>query len=208
MKKENNADETKRYGSDYELFQALIDNDQDAKEQFHKTIGPVLYLIAFKKVKDRDAAFDIATEAFIRSLEKGGPFNDLEHVTRYMYNAVGYEFLNYLRRAKAKKNNPSNKVVPLEKKEEAIGDELTIEAEITRAENRKALHAQIAKLPEMDRRILILTLENKTNDEIAEELGCTTRYVRDRRNKLARDIRNALVANKIITVLFLLIFIK
>jgi hypothetical protein len=51
------------------------------------------------------------------------------------------------------------------------------------------------------------TLEDKKPVEIAGEIGRTDRYVRRRLESLGKKIRNELIARKIITVLFLLLFI-
>ena len=208
MNKETNADESRKYATDDELFRAIMNNDEQAKKQLHKDRIRLLYWLAFKMVKNREEAAYIARYAFSKSLSSGKPFKDLEHLTRYMNKAVRYASLDHLKSLKAAKTIPAYNIVPLENEEEALTAEQQIEDDFTRTERLKAVYAEINNLPYLDRRIMQLSLEEKNTEEIAEELGCTPRYVRDRRRALPKIIRNALINKNIITVLLLLFVIK
>src|SRR5688572_25311443 len=107
MNKEKNANDSRKYATDDELFQALMNNDEQAKKQFHKDIIRLLYWLAFKMVNNKEEAADIARYAFSKSLSSGQPFKNLEHITRYMNKAVRYACLDYLKSLRSAKTIPA-----------------------------------------------------------------------------------------------------
>jgi RNA polymerase sigma factor (sigma-70 family) len=207
MNNEKNSDDIRKYATDDELFNALMNNDEQAKKQLHKDKIRLLYWLAFRIVKNKEEAAYIARYAFSKSLS-GGPFKDLEHLIRYMKRAVRYASLDYLKGLNAAKTIPAYKIVPLENEEDELAAKQQIEDDFTKAERLKAVYAEINNLPDLERRMMWLSLEGKKTAEIAEELGCTPREVRDKLRTLPEIIRKALINKNIITVLFLLFFIK
>ena len=197
----------KKFETDDELFNALMSNDEQAKKQLHNDRIRLLYWLAFQMVKNKEEAAYIAKYAFSKSLSKG-PFKNLEHLIRYMNRAVRYASLDYLKSLKAAKTIPAYKIVPLENEEDEPAAKQQIEDDFIRAERLKAVYAEINNLPDLERRIMWLSLEGKKTAEIAEELGCTPRQVRDKLRTLPEIIRNALINKNIITALLLLFFIK
>lgn len=194
-----------KFSNDDELFAAIMNNDEQAKRVFHSRVIQSLYWLAFKFVNNKMEAEDIASLAFSRSLTSGTQFNDLKHIIYYMRKAVRFACLDHL---KKHKNDPSYHV-PIEKLEEELANDQNIEEDFIRAEYLQAVYAQINNLPdEQDRRILLLTMDSRSNEEIGEAIGRTPRYVRDRRNVLVKILRNKLIDNDIISVLLLLLLIK
>ena len=191
----------KTFINDDDLFAAIMKGDEQAKKQLYETIGPPLYGFALKWVKNKEAAEDILALAFSKSLSGAIPFDNLKHISCYVFNAVRWGCLDH-------KSIPSY-YIPLDKIEETIAGDEQIEEDYIRFENRKAVFAQINALPkESDRRILMLTMAGKKPVEIAAETGLSAKYVRRRIAALATIIRNELLIKNIITVLLLLMFIK
>jgi RNA polymerase sigma factor (sigma-70 family) len=189
--------------ADNQLFDAIINNNEQAIRQYHDDIIPPLCGFAYKWIyKDnKEAAADIATDAFCDTLKSGVKFDDLKHVTSYMYINAGFKCGEYNK--KKKKMLPPNR--PLEDVEYTLLDDQNLEDDVIRSEFFKAILMQINNLDrEKDRKLLLLSLRSFKPVEIARQLGLDDEYVRTRIKDLAKKIRNELITKKIITFLFLL----
>lgn len=188
-----------RFNDDNQLFDAIMDHNEQAIKQYHNTIIQPLYGFAYKRINNKDAAFDIATDAFNTTLQSGVKFISLKHIAHYMYNNARYKCKDYFKRKAIPLPD-----VPLENIEDTVAGDENVEDDITRSEYRKAIYKQIDALPgEKDRCILLLTLQSKKPAEIASELSCSDEYVRNRLKRLAEIIRNELINKKIIIGLIL-----
>jgi DNA-directed RNA polymerase specialized sigma24 family protein len=190
----------KKFTDDEQLFEAIIKGDKQAIEQFREDkITPLTYL-ALEYIGNKQDARGIAINAFYKTLQSGVAFESLNHIYNYIRGRVRFACLDYI------KGLPG--YIPIEDVEHTLISEQDFEAKMIKAEYYYALYKQIKKLPsKTDRDILLKTLEGKNPVEIAREIGRTDRYVRRRLESLGKKIRNELIANKIITVLFLLLFI-
>jgi RNA polymerase sigma-70 factor (ECF subfamily) len=194
---------SKNFNNDDELFEAIMNNNALAIMQYYETIFPPLCGYTYKWVKNKEAADDIASYSFAKTLRSDVPFRDLKHLDCCMYTTARWGCLDYL------KKNPPPYNVPLEKVEEMLSDDTLFEEDFIWFENIRFVNAEIMKLPrELDRRILLMTMASYTPEEIGLATGKSTRYVQRRLRILADVIRTVLIDNNLITVLLLLFFIK
>jgi RNA polymerase sigma factor (sigma-70 family) len=188
------------FNNDDELFRAIMNNDEQAIKKYHNDIYPALRGFASKRVKDMEAAADIATDAFCDTLNSGYNFTDLKGITWYLYNNARYKCRDHNKR-KASVHDP------LLNDEEVLDENaLQFENDVIWSEFRMIAYGQIKALSrDMDRDILMLALKGFKPVEIAKQLGTYDEYVRTRIKNLAKQIRNELIDKKIILVLFLLL---
>lgn len=188
------------FNNDDELFKAIMNNNEQAIKKYHDDIYPALRGFAIKRVKDIEAATDIATDAFCDTLNSGYRFTDLKGITWYLYNNARYKCRDH----KKKKLSPYDS--PLDDEEVLDVDALQFENDVIWSEFRMIAYEQIkALLRDIDRDILMLALKGFKPVEIAKQLGTYDDYVRTRIKDLAKQIRNELIDKKIISVLFLLL---
>jgi RNA polymerase sigma factor (sigma-70 family) len=188
------------FSNDDELFRAIMNNDEQAIKKYHDDIYPALRGFANKRVKDLEAATDIATDAFCDTLNSGYNFTDLKGITWYLYNNARYKCQDHKKR-KAPANDS-----PLNDDEVLDADALQFENDVIWSEFRMIAYEQIKALPrKIDRDILIQALKGFKPVEIAKQLGTYDEYVRTRIKDLAKQIRNELIDKKIISVLILLL---
>jgi RNA polymerase sigma factor (sigma-70 family) len=207
MNKDYGAENFKRYAIEAELFEALMRKDERAIKQFYYEKIPLLYWLACQKISNKEDAVYLARLAFSKTLASDKVFKDVKHITRYMCKAVKYACLDHLKSLKAQKAMPVFNL-PLDMIDEALlADEQRPDLDFINQELLKAVRAEVQNLPQPAREMLLLFLEGKKTAEIAEELNCTPRQVRDKLRTLPATIYNELIKNNLITVLLLLLFI-
>lgn len=188
------------FNNDDELFKAIMKNDEQAIKKYHDDIYPALRGFAHKRVKDLEAATDIATDAFCDTLKSGYKFTDLNGITWYLYNNARFKCRDHNK----KKVSPQDS--PLDDEKFLVADAAQFENDVIWAEFRRITYEQIKGLPrDIDRDILMLALKGYKPVEIAKQIGTYDEYVRTRIKNLAKQIRNELIDKKIITVLILLL---
>jgi RNA polymerase sigma factor (sigma-70 family) len=207
MNKEYGAENFKKYDTETDLFEALMRKDELARKQLYYEKIRLLYWLAYQFIKNKEDAEYCARLGFSKTLASNEAFNDLEHVNNYMCKAVKFACLDHIKSLKAQKAIPAYNVLPLDQEEEALADERRHDNDLIRLEFLEAVYAEIERLPTLARQMLLLFLADKKTAEIAEELGCTPRQVRDKLRALPTTLYKALINNKLISILFLLLFI-
>jgi RNA polymerase sigma factor (sigma-70 family) len=184
----------KKFNDDEQLCQAIMNNDERAIRQYYEDITPRLTGYAYKWVRNREDAADIATDAFVRTIKSEVAFNMLREMTGYMYNNVRYRCLDYLKR----KLPPQH--VSIDALELEIASDENLEKDLARDEFFKAVQASINKLNERERKILQLTLQSYKPVEIAGLLDCSDAVVRSTLARIVQKIRVDFTNKKIIAV--------
>ncbi len=157
-----------------------------------------LSYFAFKLVKDRDLADDMAQEAFItywqtRELVDGNPVS----IRNFLYTTVRNACLNSIRHEKVVSTYASG--LPGEPVSEA-----TIMDTIITAEVLDSLLTAVRSLPEPYQKISRLAyLEGKKNQEIADELGMSVNTVKKQKQKALEILRTRLRPELMVLLIFL-----
>jgi RNA polymerase sigma factor (sigma-70 family) len=143
------------------------------------------------RVADEDDVVQSAFASFCGRVEKGAfpRLQDRDDLWRLLVAITARKAINYLRRSNAEKRGGSATNRPFDLLspdiEGVVGNEPTPEFALQTAETLRDL---LACLPTESVRDLVLKkMEGCTNDEVAEQLGCSLRTV-ERRLKLIRDL--------------------
>jgi RNA polymerase sigma-70 factor (ECF subfamily) len=187
----------KKFKDQIQLFEAIVNNDQQAIKQFYDHIIEPLSGFIRKTINNKEDAEEIAADAFVESLNRIDKCRNLKHLKCYIFIRARFKCQDYHKKT-------TIPIKPLEDVERTEKCDQDIEGDIFKEEVAKAVLTQINNLDrKIDRQIMLLSLAGIKTSEIALQLGYSEEYVRNRRRKLLKDLRNDLINKKIITVLVL-----
>ncbi|WP_316838310.1 RNA polymerase sigma-70 factor [Pedobacter nutrimenti] len=169
--------------ADHELIALLKADHQVALKNIYEKYWKRLYLSAYSVLKDSDQAQDIVQEVLLQLWIRKNEA-DIEKLSAYLFTAVRYKVLSYIRSADHRK-------VFIE------DDDLEQLAGIQEPHNnlelndiKKILELGISSLPERCRQVFILSRkELLSNKEIAERLGITVKAVESQMTIALKQLR-------------------
>ncbi|GAA3603728.1 RNA polymerase sigma-70 factor [Flavivirga amylovorans] len=151
------------------------------------SLYPQLCVFAYKYLNDLDISKDITQEVFVKVWEDKITFQNENHATGFFYKAVKNKCLNYLKskQYKVTERYELANVETYETEEYYISDAVVIE---TTAVIEKAIN----KLPEKAAQVIRLSIEDYTNNQIADELSISVNTVKDHKKVAYRKLRDFL----------------
>ena len=141
-----------------------------------------LCAIADHIIGDRDAAQDIAQEVLIKYWENKQPHESIASVKDYLFIMVRNEALNYLR-SRERARSRHEKAFAESEKEESPWDRIMEE------ETNQMLLDAIETLPAQCKRVVNLSLEGNTANEIALILNISANTVKVLKNRALQKLR-------------------
>lgn len=133
---------------------------------------------------DEEHRKDLFQEILIQLWKSYASFRGNSKFSTWMYRVALNVAIQDFRRAK--------KTQSLFSSAEKFEDLLEEETNNTDDENLKLMHAAIAHLNKVEKAIIILHLENKSNEEIADIIGITQNYVRVKMNRIKVKLKKRL----------------
>ena len=171
--------------SDTRNFRIFFDNYFEAVFRF-----------ARKYTSDNSIARDIAQDTFIRFYEKKKNFDSVETAKSFVYITARNLCLDFLKHQK----------IELQYNQAQINKENSYSFlhEITYQETLRILRRAIHELPPQSREIIILSLEGKNNNEIAQSMNISVNTVKTLKKGAYKKLKNTLGEdfNFILTLLF------
>ena len=161
------------------------------KELFYEYY-PTLCLFASHYIADSDICKDIAQESLLSYWERKENFDDLLKVKAFLYTVVRNSCMNHLKHERFNVNGYADV-------ESAELEETLIEEE-----TYHLIHQAINSLPKQMKRIIMLSMQGKKNQEIAQELGIAEGTVHKLKKIAYKKLREQL--SEIIFALFLFLF--
>jgi RNA polymerase sigma-70 factor (family 1) len=173
--------------------------DEDLEFLF-KTYYRRLVYFSFQIVANKESAEDIVQEVFLKFYNQKEEIDSpIESFKSYLYSAVKNVSLNAVRHQRVTEKYKGR--INFSEVEEDV-----ILNAIMRAEVIGELHAAIQSLPEGCQKVSRLSfLEEKKNQEIAEELGISITTVKSQKQRALQLLRLRLTPEIYSCVLFLLV---
>jgi len=156
----------------------------DLKDFFY-TYYPELKSFAAKYIADTAICEDIVQEVFISFWEKQKSFSDLIAVKAFFYTSVRNSCFNYIKHNKVKAKYEEFILNQEESTE-------TFFEEVIRKEAYGAIYSEINKLPEMGKNVLLLSLREKSNEEISNILNIAINTVKTHKARAYKVLRRNL----------------
>ena len=142
-------------------------------------------------------AEDLAQDVFLRVWEHWGEFETEENAKAFLYTTARYLYWNHRKHEKAHQNY-------LKQLSESEEDDYNFLEEVTREETIRILYAAIDKLPPRAREVILLNLEGKDNNEVAESLHISLNTVKSLKKSAYVILRKLLAKDYYLILLMLL----
>ncbi len=155
---------------------------------------------------DRAAAEDIATECFIKLLERRDDFENSLKARAFLYVSANNAAIDHLRMQKRHKAS-HDEIAYLQHRTEA-----DIERDFIQAEALQVIYQEIERLPGKSRQVVYMSvIEDRSLDEIAEALGMAYKTVQHYKTEGLKALRATLLKKQhlpiaLLTAAFHLLF--
>lgn len=185
--------------TDNELFSLLSKDDYSAYTEIYDRYAPLLYMHAYKRLRNREEAKDIIQELFITIWERRSEIELKSNLSAYLYTSIRNRVLKVI----SHKQVESSYIISLQnsiQKGYATTDHLVREKELI-----DIIEKEINALPSKMR--LVFNLSRKSHlshREIAEKLDLSESTVKKQVNNALKVLRVKLQA--LLYVIILLLF--
>ena len=174
-----------------ELIQAHLNGDQSAFSRLDRLYRTRLLNFINRMVRDRDRAEELVQETFLRVYRHGNRFDQSRKFSTWIYTIAGNLARNDLRRRRRSPIvgfdavSPTGEVANWTDLAEDPSP-LPDEAQISRS-MMELIQKTVMRLSPIHRRVFVLReIEDRTYEEIAEEVGCDLGTVKSRLNRARR----------------------
>ncbi len=161
------------------------DGNQIYLKDFFYSYYPILASFAEKYVSDISVCEDIVQDVFISFWEKQNRFLNMNALKTYFYTSVRNSCLDYIKHQKVKKKYADFS------RNSCSESEFFLD-EVLRNEAYTSIYSEINKLPEMGRKVLLLSMEENSNEEIAGQLNIGINTVRTHKARSYKVLRKKL----------------
>lgn len=156
--------------------------DERFFHQFFRQFYSYLVVFAERRVGNHETAEDIVQDVFVAVWENEKHYNSLSGLKAYLYEAVNNRIQNYYKHQEVEKKYINHLMY-----EQKLPDFSVRQEEIYRN-----LYLAINKLPERNREVMLLYLEGKSNQEIAQQLNLTVLTVKTHKRNAFRYLKGHL----------------
>lgn len=176
-------------------YDEIKGGDMKAFEALFQELYPSMCAVATRFITDKDAAEDIAQEAFVKLWEKREAYEDIPCLKTFLYVSVKNLCFNYIRDKKVTIDYTS----PEAQSREAVFKDFLIEEETYRV-----IDNAVNALSPQSARIMKMCLEGKQNKEIAEVLGISVNSVKTLKYNALDVLRRTLKDYFYVLMLFMM----
>lgn len=185
--------------ADHEWLRDLKEGSDSAYKELYKRFHEQILFTAYQRVRDRQVAEDIASEAFIKIFESRKDFESVAHLKNYLFKAAYHVSIDYLR---CRQNTSS--AIELD---DAFLVVDSLEKQIVQADYIVQLRRVIEALPARQRdTIKALAFDGKRYREVAREMGLSgVKAVKKNRSRGILNLVKRVKTGKAAEVVFLLL---
>ena len=151
-------------------------------KKFFYEFFPTVYALMRKYTEDDELARDLTQEAFVKLYESREEFESPENAKAFLYTIARRLYFNHYKHLRVLENSQ------LMYSEDEINDDNYLQ-EVTLHETIRILYAAIDRLPDQTRKIILLNLEGKNNNEVAEELHISVNTVKSLKKSAYQTLR-------------------
>ena len=175
---------------DIDIAKRLKKGDSKALKLFFDNFYPSVYVYGRHYIERTDVLEDIIMDAFVGFWNIRESFLNIRKIREYIYISVRNGCINYIKQ-KEKRKKILTKDIELQEK---ISYELIIEEE-----SYRLLYSAINKLPKKTKEIILMSLKNYKNPEIAKSMGVSINTVKTLKKNAYSKLRNQL--SKILAII-------
>src|SRR5690606_12343801 len=158
--------------------------DAIAFGKIYKIFAPILYQRLLRLLKDTDTVEEILQDTFLKLWEKRAHIDPEQAFTTYLYRIADHLAVDVFRRISR------DKAVQQELWASTISFYLHTEETFLAKEQRQLIYNAIEQLPPKRRQILVsCKLEDKSYQEVAQEMGISVSTVSNQLVKAIKDVK-------------------
>lgn len=139
-------------------------------------------------LEDEHEGEDIAQETFLKVYEKWDEITTEEQMRSYLYITAKNLCIDRIRHQNVKDDYQNQRIK--ENKISNEGEEEAFLSEVTYQETLRQLYRAIDELPPQTKRVIMLSLEGKSNSEIAESLNISVNTVKSLKKTAYKSLRS------------------
>lgn len=162
---------------------AISKKDTGTFQKFFEENFPRLVLFADKYLDNQDIAADIAQECFIRLWYSDIEFESEEKIRGFLYTTARNLSLNHIKHAR---------VAGLYLKRETEQEEVFMYDNVMEEETYQLVHKAIDHLALQSKKIILLSLQGYSNQEIADQMDVSVNTVRTLKQNAYRKLKGLL----------------
>lgn len=188
---------------DKKLIQDLIKGDPFAFDEIYKLYSKKIYLLSLSYLKNKQDAEGVVQEVFLNLWRKRHDTKDQFSFDSYLFTITYNTIRNRFRKLSRDRNH-----------QEVYGTTISLEDYSTSTEieyKNMMEQAEIAinRLPERQKAVYFLNMrEGLTTEEISKRLGISKRTVENHLHRAKTYLKKALSDNRLISILYILLFIQ
>lgn len=173
--------------SDAELISFLVKGNHAAYEEIYNRYNSLLYIHAYKKLRNREQAKDIVQDVFVILWTKHKELIDISNMAGFLYTCIYHKILNLITHQKIDEKHISQLTGYL-KSENCNTDYLVRERQL-----QDIIAREIAELPSKMREIFELSrFHHFSHKQIAEQLQVSEETVKKQVKNALRILRTKL----------------
>lgn len=185
--------------SDESLFELIKKNDKEAFEELYDRFSSLLYLHAYRMLRDQEEARDVVQEMFINLWEKKESIV-INTVSAYLYSSIRNRVLDKISKEKSKSKYIESMRFYQVNYNHEIPDRQLYEKEL-----KTLIEKEIDCMPKRMREIFILSrFEYLTHRKISEKLGISEATVKKQVNNALKILKYKFQNRRIKIILFFL----
>ena len=169
-----------------------------AWEEFYKTYYEPLCNHVYRILLNKEVTEDIVQEIFLKIWDSEVIFENEKALISYLYRAGTNNSLKYLREQNTEQERLK---MWCDMEQEMTEDDFS---SVVREEVLRKLRHLIDQLPTERRRIILMSMENMSGEEIAKQLGVTINTVKQQKYRAYKFIKEQLGDHWVIALYFFL----
>lgn len=183
--------------TDSQLIDSLKTDGQEGFVAIYRKFYKQLLFFILGYLKENRVAEEIVADVFVKVWERRSDFLTMENLKAFIYISAKNASLNVIRSERSKGIHES-----LTNYEDLLVDDRDVFSKMIHAELIHSIFIEVGKLPEKQREVFNMTyLEDKTVEEIAEELQMSPTAVYTNRSRAIHTIRTLLGTKNALTLL-------
>ncbi len=183
--------------TDSQLIDSLKTDGQEGFVAIYRKFYKQLLFFILGYLKENRVAEEIVADVFVKVWERRSDFYTMENLKAFIYISAKNASLNVIRSERSKGIHES-----LTNYEDLLVDDRDVFSKMIHAELIHSIFIEVGKLPEKQREVFNMTyLEDKTVEEIAEELQMSPTAVYTNRSRAIHTIRTLLGTKNALTLL-------
>ncbi|WET71501.1 sigma-70 family RNA polymerase sigma factor [Sphingobacterium sp.] len=183
--------------TDSQLIDSLKTDGQEGFVAIYRKFYKQLLFFILGYLKENRVAEEIVADVFVKVWERRSDFLTMENLKAFIYISAKNASLNVIRSERSKGIHES-----LTNYEDLLADDRDVFSKMIHAELIHSIFIEVGKLPEKQREVFNMTyLEDKTVEEIAEELQMSPTAVYTNRSRAIHTIRTLLGTKNALTLL-------